>query len=123
RHAVALLRGWVRHGAHRRDLNRDGHYDNDAAVTLMDAWWPRLVSAEFRPALGPGAYGALTAFEPPDAQQMGTVASSPDYETGWFGYVTRDLRDLFGPRTRAAWSRVYCGTGLKGAMKGSKKTR
>ena len=26
--------------------NKDGHYDDDAAVTLMDAWWPRLRSAD-----------------------------------------------------------------------------
>ena len=121
--AVALLRRWVRRGAHRRDLNRDGHYDDDAAVTLMDAWWPRLVAAEFEPAVGRPAYGALTSFQPPDAQQMGTAASSPDYETGWFGYVSKDLRDLFGPRGRGSWSRVYCGNGPRGAGGGGRRTR
>ncbi|MBV9213162.1 MAG: penicillin acylase family protein, partial [Actinobacteria bacterium] len=123
RKAMALLRRWVRRGAHRRDLNRDGHYDDDNAVTLMDAWWPRLVAAEFRPALGAGAYDSLAAFEPPDAQQVGTVASSPDYETGWYGYVTRDLRDLFGPRGRTRWSRIYCGTGRRDGASTNAKTR
>src|SRR5204862_4680257 len=47
RSAIARLRGWRARGAHRRDLNRDGRYDDDAAVTLMDAWWPKLVQAEF----------------------------------------------------------------------------
>ena len=41
---MALLRGWAAGGAHRRDLDKDGRYDDDDAVTLMDAWWPRLVA-------------------------------------------------------------------------------
>lgn len=113
RAAMALLRGWHKRGSHRRDLNKDGHYDDDAAVTLMDAWWPRLVAAEFQPALGGGVYSEFTKFQPPDAQAVGTEASSPDYETGWFGYVSKDLRDLFGPRPRGAWSRAYCGKGSR----------
>jgi acyl-homoserine lactone acylase PvdQ len=113
RAAIKLLSGWRSRGAHRRDLNKDGHYDDDAAVTLMDAWWPKLVAAEFQPALGSGVYSIFTRFQPPDAQAVGSVASSPDYETGWFGYVSKDLRDLFGPRPRGAWSRSYCGKGSR----------
>jgi hypothetical protein len=112
RRAVGLLRGWHRRGAHRRDLNRDGHYDDDAAVTLMDAWWPNLVSAEFRPALHREAYGRLAEMVPP-GDFKGGEAYSPDFETGWYGYVSKDLRDLFGPRPRGAWSRVYCGKGSR----------
>jgi hypothetical protein len=29
------------------------------------------------------------------------------------GYVSKDLRDLFGPKPRGAWNRVYCGDGSK----------
>jgi hypothetical protein len=112
RGAVALLRAWHRRGAHRRDLNRDGHYDDDAAVTLMDAWWRKLVSAEFRPALGRNVFGTLSRFQPP-GDPIGGPAASPDYETGWYGYVSKDLRDLFGPRPRGPWSRVYCGKGSR----------
>jgi acyl-homoserine lactone acylase PvdQ len=112
RAAVALLRAWHRRGAHRRDLNRDGHYDDDAAVTLMDAWWRKLVAAEFRPALGPGLYRLFSRFEPP-GDPIGGPATSPDYETGWYGYVSKDLRDLFGPGPRGPWSRVYCGRGSR----------
>ena len=38
--AVRTLRRWQRQGAHRRDLNEDGTYENERAVMLMDAWWP-----------------------------------------------------------------------------------
>jgi hypothetical protein len=112
RAAVALLRGWHRRGAHRRDLNRDGHYEDNAAVTLMDAWWNRSVAAEFRPSLGARLYGLFTRFQPP-GDPIGGEATSPDYETGWYGYVSKDLRDLFGPRPRGPWSRAYCGKGSR----------
>ena len=50
--AVALLSNWVRAGAHRRDLNKDGGYENSDAISIMDAWWPRWMSAEFERPLG-----------------------------------------------------------------------
>ena len=49
RQALVTLRTWHEHGAHRRDLNRDGVYDETPAIQLMDAWWPNLLEAEFRP--------------------------------------------------------------------------
>ena len=39
-------------GAHRRDKDADGVYDQAEAVRIMDAWWPRWVEAEFKPTLG-----------------------------------------------------------------------
>jgi acyl-homoserine lactone acylase PvdQ len=118
RDAMALLRRWHRHGAHRRDLNRDGHYDDDAAVTLMDAWWPKLVAAEFRPALGGSVFERLARFMPP-GDPIGGEAASPDFEAGWYGYVSKDLRDLLGPRPRGTWSRVYCGKGSRARCRGA----
>src|SRR2546423_15532888 len=79
----------------------------------MDAWWPRLVAAEFKPALGSTAYDRFTAFQPP-GDPIGGAAASPDWETGWYGYVSKDLRDLFGPRPQGPRSRVYCGGGPRG---------
>jgi acyl-homoserine lactone acylase PvdQ len=114
RAALDLLRRWHDRGAHRRDLNRDGHYDDDAAVTLMDAWWRKLVAAEFRGALGPRLYERLKRFQPVGDPIGGpAVPSTPDFFVGWYGYVSKDLRDLFGPRPRGPWSRVYCGRGAR----------
>ena len=122
RGAVALLRRWHRRGAHRRDLNRDGHYDDDAAVTLMDAWWRKLAMAEFRPVLGRNAFNKLRGFHPL-SDPIGGPASPPAFSTGWWGYVSKDLRKLFGPRPRGAYSRVYCGRGsskrCRAALRGS----
>jgi acyl-homoserine lactone acylase PvdQ len=98
RAAIAVLDGWYARGAHRRDLNRDGRYDDDAAVTLMDAWWPRLVAAEFRPTLGADAFDTLrNKMLPTGATDPASGPSAPDFADGWYGYVSKDLRDLLNP--------------------------
>ena len=50
--ALATLKAWQKAGAHRRDLDRDGVDEETPAIELMDAWWPKLVTGEFKPALG-----------------------------------------------------------------------
>jgi acyl-homoserine lactone acylase PvdQ len=112
RSALAELRAWHRHGAHRRDLNRDGVYDEGEAVELMDAWWPKLVEAEFRPALGARAFEALQAMLKVGSHTGGSP-TEPDFYDGWWGYASKDLRNLFGHRPRGSWSRVYCGNGSR----------
>jgi hypothetical protein len=113
--AVATLRAWRKAGAHRRDLDKDGVYDDDKAVTLLDAWWPKLTEAMFKPALGDDALTALRTMLPYDAElEPGRSPSAPAFSTGWYGYVHKDLRDLFTPKkVRGRWSRVYCGNGSK----------
>lgn len=112
RQALATLRTWHRHGAHRRDLNRDGVYEENEAVELMDAWWPKLVQGEFRPVLGARAYAKLEEMLQTGSYTGGSP-TEPSFDDGWWGYVSKDLRDLFGPKPRGAWSRVYCGGGSK----------
>ena len=53
RDAVSKLRAWRRDGGQRRDQNKDGVYEHSDAIRIMDAWWPRWVEAQFKPALGP----------------------------------------------------------------------
>jgi acyl-homoserine lactone acylase PvdQ len=112
RRALATLRTWQKHGAHRRDLNRDGTDEETPAIELMDAWWPKLLEGEFRPTLGGKAYGKLE-----EMLETGSVVGgsprAPDYDDGWYSYVSKDLRDLFGPKPKAPWGRSYCGGGSK----------
>ena len=92
----------------------------------MDAWWPRLVDAEFGPALGPGALEALKTVLRPASVLPGDDPAAPDYDDGWWGFVSKDVRDALigrptkrnrararraGIRVRHAWSRRYCGQG------------
>ena len=115
REALATLVAWRKAGAHRRDLDRDGVYDDDAAVTLMDAWWPELSRAVFQRSLGKKVVDALRVMVPFDADlEPGRSPSAPAFSTGWYGFVHKDLRQLFAPRSvRGKWSRVHCGKGSK----------
>ena len=112
RKALATLRTWHQAGAHRRDLNRDGVDEETAAIELMDAWWPQLVKAEFKPSLGDKAFERLEGMLK-IGDFTGGSPQEPDFFDGWWGYVSKDLRDLFGPRPKAPFSRVYCGKGSK----------
>ena len=110
RELVALMRAWVAGGAHIRDLNGDGMDDAGAADRLMDAWWPLLVPAIFKPVLGPDAYGQATmsAFTPID--DAPPVDAEAWYD-GWYGQVQQDMRDVLARHAIGHFSRVYCGGG------------
>ena len=112
RRALATLRTWHGAGAHRRDLDRDGVDEETPAIELMDAWWPKLVEAEFKPTLGPKAFERLEGMLGLGSYTGGSPRE-PDFENGWWGYVSKDLRNLFGPRPKAPFSRAYCGKGSK----------
>jgi acyl-homoserine lactone acylase PvdQ len=112
RKALATLRTWHEAGAHRRDLNRDGIDEETPAIELMDAWWPKLVEAEFKPSLGKKSFERLQVMLK-IGDHTGGSPEAPDYFDGWWGYASKDLRDLFGPRPKAPFSRAYCGKGSK----------
>ena len=93
-------------------MNKDGKYDDDAAVTLMDAWWPKLAQAIFQPALGNNALSALRALN--DYGEVRPAPAPPDFFAGFESYISKDLRDLTRRRkVRGPWSRVYCGGGSR----------
>ena len=112
RGAADELRAWQRAGGLRKDVNRDGVYEYGHAIKLMDAWWPLWVRAQFRPALGAKAYHALTAAVELDnapnnhGQHLGSA-----YQTGWYGFVRKDLRTVLGRKVKGRYSRKYCGGG------------
>lgn len=101
RKAIGELKAWVAAGGHRRDLSRDGHDEFTPAIELMDAWWPKLLAAEFKPMLGGAAFNAV--------EKM-TGIGDTSFEGAWYGYLSKDLRRLFGSGSeRDPYSRVYCG--------------
>ena len=112
RRAVDSLRAWRRAGGLRKDANRDGVYEHSAAIRLMDAWWPLWVRAQFAPALGGKAYRTLLAAVELDntPNNHGDHLGSA-YQTGWYGFVRKDLRTVLKRKVRGKYSRRYCGGG------------
>lgn len=123
--AVASLRAWQRSGSHRVETTAGSKVYQDAdAIRIFDAWWPRLVSAEFQGALGDGLYGALVNAlqinESPSGGQTGPVSSLPTsaneaqghkgsaFQYGWWGYVEKDLRATLGAPV-PGWPHKFCG--------------
>lgn len=111
--AVEALRAWQEAGAPRREPSRDaGAYAHADAVRIMDAWWPRLVEAEFEPGLGEelfsGITGAVQVDETPngDGEHKGS-----SYQYGWWSYVDKDLRTVLGEDVEGGLGGAYCGGG------------
>jgi acyl-homoserine lactone acylase PvdQ len=127
--AIATLDSWYTDGGHRRDLtNRDitkpGTYQHNDAITIMDAWWPKLLDAEFHPALGDGPFNAVQTLLPFGLPDPGGQPTPPDFAVGWYGQVSKDLRGLLaatgqGPTPADPNSRVYCGNGSFAACQGA----
>lgn len=117
--AVASLRSWLRDGAHRRDVDGDGDgvYEHDDAVTLLDAWWPLTLEAEFRPVLGKAAFTALRTINGYGDPGRGEP-DAPAFSDGWYGYQYTDLRTVLGAHPpRDAFTRAYCGRGDRAACR------
>jgi hypothetical protein len=111
---LGLLDAWRRSGSQRLDADGDNYYDHGAAVALMDAWWPRAVRAEFRPALG------KTLFD----KVVSDVLGLGDFDQwDWGTQVQKDLRSVLKRKEPGRYSRLYCGprkqcrTRLLGALR------
>jgi acyl-homoserine lactone acylase PvdQ len=110
--ALRTLRVWDKNGAHRRDRDRNGTYDHADAVRIMDAWWPLLLEAQFRPTLGGQLFDAIRDIRSiDDTPHKSGVNQGSAYNGGWYGYVQKDLRTVLGRKVRGRYSRTYCGKG------------
>ncbi|MGW1428235.1 penicillin acylase family protein [Streptomyces sp. NPDC002431] len=115
--AVQQLDSWRAAGSQRKETGPGSHtYTHADAVRIMDAWWPKLVEAEFRPGLGDDLYGALTASlatdESPAASHGPSGAHSGSaFQYGWWGFVDKDLRQVLGQSVKGPLARTYCGGG------------
>ncbi|MEU0134472.1 penicillin acylase family protein [Streptomyces sp. NPDC006296] len=115
--AVQQLDSWRAAGAQRKETAPGSHtYTHADAVRIMDAWWPKLVEAEFRPGLGDGLYTALTANlatdESPAASHGPSGAHSGSaFQYGWWGFTDKDLRQVLGRPVEGPLAKTYCGGG------------
>jgi hypothetical protein len=126
--AVAALQQWYAAGAHRVETSPGSHtYRYADAIRIFDAWWPLLVSGEFRSGLGDPLFGALAGAmqinESPSGGQQGGGTGGPasanqsqphkgsSFQYGWWGYVSKDLRSVLGQPVAAPLAESYCGGG------------
>ncbi|MDQ0797266.1 penicillin acylase family protein [Streptomyces sp. B1I3] len=114
---VQQLDSWRAAGAQRKETREGSHtYTHADAVRIMDAWWPKLVEAEFRPGLGDDLYAAFTASlatdESPAASHGPSGAHSGSaFQYGWWGFADKDLRQVLGQPVAGPLARTYCGNG------------
>ncbi|WP_309096408.1 penicillin acylase family protein [Streptomyces sp.] len=121
--AVSKLQAWVAAGGKRTESSAGSRTYADAdAIRILDAWWPLLVEAEFRPGLGSELYQAMTANLPVDESPSaahgptGSHAGS-SFQYGWWSYVDKDIRVVLGEQVRGPLARAYCGDGSLGACR------
>jgi hypothetical protein len=110
--AIDMLRSWQRRGAHRIDRDRDNAYDDAEAIAIMDAWWPRMLEAEFKPVMGQKLFDSLKGevdFDNSPNNHGDHLGSA--YEKGWYGYASKDLRTILRRKVRGRYARVFCGNG------------
>jgi acyl-homoserine lactone acylase PvdQ len=110
RSAVATLRSWVANGAHRRDKNGDGTYDQADAVRIMDAWWPLWLKAQFEPVLGKTLFETLPHQQDNAPNNHGDHLGSA-YQEGWYGYAKKDLETLLHVKVAQPYAKAFCGKG------------
>src|SRR5436190_4500930 len=111
---LKLLRGWRSDGASRLDLDGDGKID-DPGAAIMDAAWPKIARSVMSPLLG-SALPTLAKLQPLDdpANSQGSA-----YDSGWYGYVDKDLRALIDRPVNGKFGRRYCGHGVLAACQAS----
>jgi acyl-homoserine lactone acylase PvdQ len=111
--AVALLRAWLADGAHRVDRDRAGAYDHQAAIALFDAWWEQAAKTTLRGGLGTLVDNLPKSLDDHPRQGLGSAWNN----VAWYGYVSKDLRQLLGQPVTAPWHRSYCGDGVLAACR------
>ncbi len=121
--AEAKLKTWLSHGQLRSETSAGSKAYADAdAIRIFDAWWPLLVAAEFKPAMGDNAYNAMTGVleinESPSGFQnetpgkhVGQPHKGSSFQFGWWGYVNKDIRQVLGQPVAGPLGQTFCGSG------------
>jgi acyl-homoserine lactone acylase PvdQ len=101
-----LLDKWRTAGSSRLDLDLDGKID-DPGAAIMDQAWPKIADAVMGPVLGP-QLGDLASLIGRDnaANNQGSA-----YNSGWYGYVDKDLRTVLGQPVSGGFRTRFCGQG------------
>jgi hypothetical protein len=131
---VDQLTAWQRAGAPRVETSPGSKtYQHAAAIRIFDAWWPLLVSGQFKAGLGDNLYQSLVNTlqinESPSGRQEGDVSNLPisanesvthkgsSFQYGWWGYVDKDIRAVLGDSVQGGLGRTFCGNGVLSACR------
>jgi len=108
---VALLRELAA-DPYREDRDRDGAYTRAAAIALFDQWWeptsdPSLAVARtvLRGGLGELVDELPKKIDDHPRQGLGSSWNN----VAWYGYVSKELRQVLGRPVVGPFSRTYCG--------------
>jgi acyl-homoserine lactone acylase PvdQ len=91
---LKLLDEWYASGSQRLAPQGSNVYGHSAAVALMDAWWPRAVTAEFQPIVGKELFKSML-------DNVLGLAQERFGGYAWTSHVYKDLRDLLALRPEA----------------------
>ncbi|MCP2246315.1 penicillin acylase family protein [Lentzea aerocolonigenes] len=113
---VQKLKDWQRSGSLRKETAKGSKtYAHADAIRILDAWWPLLVQAEFKPSLGDALYDAIASAQQVDESPSDAHGAAPhkgsSFQYGWWGYVDKDLRKVLGDPVQGAFPQTYCGGG------------
>ena len=97
------LARWSASGAHRRDRDGDGFYD-DPMVPIMESLFGVLLKVTFEPSLG--AFFDDPAIRHPKILDMAGAVTGSTYGHGWYSILDRDLRTVL-----AGGAGAFCGGG------------
>lgn len=111
---IAALQVWAHgwtdfanaRGPLRRDGDRDGAYEQAAAIGIMDAWWDPMIHAMFDPGLDGRDVGSVSR------QGFHNAPSSTGsaFQGGFYGQVRADLDRVLGNPVSSPTSQIYCGS-------------
>lgn len=99
-----LINDWAAAGSHRRDLNYD-RLNDDPGVTIMNAFYPKLVNELLGKTLGSDILGMLGS-----ADNAPSLEGSA-YNNGLYGPLALELQRADGDQPRPAGLPTYCGDG------------
>jgi acyl-homoserine lactone acylase PvdQ len=107
--AVNLVSDWASRGSSRLVDDATGMIP-DPGAAILDTAWNAIGDAVLGPVLG-DLIDQFASLNPRD--------SNPSFDSGWYGYVDKDLRTALGAPVQGAFSRRYCGNGSLDACRAS----
>lgn len=116
--AVGKLRAWLVDGGQRTQTEPGSRtYAHADAIRIMDAWWPLLVRTQFEPGMGAAAFEAMTRVLSVDEAPSGVAHRGSAFQSGWWGYVHKDLRTVLGEEVAGPLGDEFCGGGALAACR------